>query len=93
MKYICVYTDLVNQGLTYKAEIECDGMEIVEGIDNLMIGFVVTLESKKTDKYVFLMHDHRVIECYAAEYVTISTVDKKSLNSNKIKSSNLISVK
>ena len=87
MKYICVYTDLVNQGLTYKAEIECDGMEVVEGIDNLMIGFVT--KDVKLDKYVFLMHDYRVIECYQADKVTVSTIDKKVLNTKRPNPKNL----
>ena len=91
MKYICVYTDLVNQGLTYRAEIECDDMELVDCNEGMMIGFAS--KEGKTTKYVFLMHDYRVIECYALEHTAISTIDKKQLNTKKINKANLVSVK
>lgn len=87
MKYICVYTDLINQGLTYKAEIECDDMELVDCNEGMMIGF--TSKTVKPDKYVFLMHEYRVIEAYAAPHVTVSAIDKKILNTKRANPKNL----
>jgi hypothetical protein len=86
-----VYTDLVNQGLTYKAEIECDDMEIVDCNEGMMIGFAV--KENKTSKYVFLVHEYRVIEAYASENVTVAAIDKKQLNTKKARNNNLVAIK
>jgi len=87
MKFICVYTDLINQGLTYKAEIECDHIEVMDtadfGSEQMLIAFV------KDDNAVFVMHESRVIEAYAENAVKIQQVDKKILNTKRANPKNL----
>lgn len=87
MKYICVYTDLVNQGLTYKAEIDCDNIEVMDTTEIEGAGTIIGFY--KSEKIVFMMHEYRIIEAYRQEAVSIQQIDKKVLNTKRANPKNL----
>lgn len=79
MRFICVYIDLMNPAIKFKAVIEADFMQLeeVESEGSNFINFYKkNIHGKDVSTLVFSMHEGRVIHAYCESNTSIYEIEK-----------------
>jgi len=79
LRFVCVYIDLMNPAIKFKAIIDADYFQIEETESeggNFLAFYKKDVHKKDTSSLVFTVHEGRVIHAYAEDYALIREIEK-----------------